>query len=144
MSFLSHLASSNVTRPLTGCLTLAGGAEYLLLKELQAPLTPPSTRTGMSSSTSAEDEGDEMASSCPSNWLKEGSLSPFPTDTTRRCPSEAGGEGRTLRGFGAANGALGAGVDGASRGPGVAGVDSDSDSWAAETAAADAAAFAAW
>ena len=85
--------------------------------------TPPTTRTrtGMSSSTSAEEEGDEMASSCPSNWLKEGSLSPLPTDTTRRCPSEAGGEGRMLRGFGAANGALGAGVDVASPGPGVAG-----------------------
>ena len=97
----------------------------------------------MSSSTSAEDEADEMASFCPSNWLKEGSLSPFPTDTTRRCPSEAGGEGRTLRGFEDANGALGAGVDGASPGPGVAGVDLDSDSWAAETTATEAAAFAA-
>ena len=64
-------------------------------------------------------------------WLKEESLSPLPTDTTRRCPSEAGGEGRTLRGFGAANGTLGAGVDEASPGPGVAGVDLDSDSWAA-------------
>ena len=116
-SFLSRLASSNVARPFTGCLTLAGGEEYLLLKEQSAPLTPPLTRTGMSFSTSAE---DEMASSCPSNWLKEGSLSPFPTDTTRRCTSEAGGEERTLRGFEA--------VDGASPSPGVAGVDSDSES----------------
>ena len=49
-----------------------------------------------------------------------------------------------LRGFRAANGALPAGVDGASPGPGVAGVDSDSDSWAAGTEAAGAAAFVAW
>ena len=41
-----------------------------------------------------------------------------------------------LRGFGAANGALRAGVDVASPGPGVAGVDSDSDSCAAEIEAA--------
>ena len=77
-----------------------------------------------------------MASSCPSNWLKEGSLSPLPTDTTRRCPSEAGGEGRTLRGLGAANGALVAWVEGVPPDEGVDGVDSDSNSWAAVAAAA--------
>ena len=76
-----------------------------------------------------EHRGDTMAPSCPSNWLKEGSLLLRPTDTTRHRPSEAGGEGRMLRGW----------VEGAPTGAGEAGVDSDSDCWAA-----DAAAFAAW
>ena len=47
-----------------------------------------------------------------------------------------------LRGFGAANGALGAGVEGVPPDPGEAGAESDSDSWAAEAAAA--AAFSGW
>ena len=82
----------------------------------------------------------EVASSCPSSWLKEVNLlSPLPTDTTRRCPSEAGGEGRILRGLLSSNGALGAGVEGDPPDPGGAGVDSDS--WAAES---EASAFAAW
>ena len=84
----------------------------------------------MSSSTTAAVGEDEMASSCPSHWLKEGNLSPLPTDTTRRRPSEAGGEGRRVRGLGAANGALGAGAD-----VGVPRVDS----WTSAAAA-----FAAW
>ena len=75
---------------------------------------------------SADGGEGEMASSCPSSWLKEVNLlSPLPTDTTRRCPSEAGGEGRMLRGW----------VEGAPTGAGEAGVDSDSDCWAAEAAA---------
>ena len=69
-----------------------------------------------------------MTSSCPSTWLKEGSLSPLPTDTTRRRRSEAGGEGRTLRGVGAANGTL---VAFAGRTP-CAGVNLESLSWAEE------------
>ena len=83
-----------------------------------------------------------MGSSCPSIWLKEGSLSPLPTDTTRRCPSDAGGEGRILRVFWASKGALEAGVEGVPPDPGEAGAESDSDSWAAEAAAA--AAFSGW
>ena len=92
----------------------------------------------------SEARGDKVASSCPSNWLKEGNLSGLPTDATRRRPSEAGGEGRRLRGFGAADGALVAWAGGVSPDSGVSGVDTVSDSWAAGTEAASAAAFAAW
>ena len=81
-----------------------------------------------------------MTSSCPSTWLKEGSFSPLPTDTTRRRPSEAGGEGRTLRGVGAANGTL---VAFAGRTP-CAGVNLESLSWAEEAGVDAAAAVAAW
>ena len=84
----------------------------------------------------------EVASSCPSSWLKEVNLlSPLPTDTTRRCPSEAGGEGRMLRGLLSSNGALGAGVEGEGDPPDPGGAGVDSDSWAAES---EASAFAAW
>ena len=95
--------------------------------------------SGISSSPTTEGEEGKVASSCPSSWLKEGNLSPFPTDTTRRCPSEAGGEGRMLIVLLASNGALGAGVEGVPPDSGGAGVDSDS--WAAED---EASAFAAW
>ena len=89
---------------------------------------------------SADGGEGEMESSCPSSWLKEVNLlSPLPTATTRRCPYEAGGEGRMLRGLLSSNGALGAGVEGDPPDPGGAGVDSDS--WAAES---EASAFAAW
>ena len=67
-----------------------------------------------------------LISHCASTWLKEGSLFPLPTDTTRRRPSEAGGEGRTLRGVGAANGTL---IAFAGRTP-SAGVNLESLSWA--------------
>ena len=70
----------------------------------------------------------EVASSCPSSWLKEVNLlSPLPTDTTRRCPSEAGGEGRILRGLLSSNGALGAGVEGEGDPPDPRGAGSMSD-----------------
>ena len=92
----------------------------------------------MSSSTYAAVGEDKVASSCPSNWLKEDSLSPLPTDTTRRRPSEAGGEGRRFRGL------LEAWTKGAAPGAGVDGVDSVSVFWADETDTASAAAFAAW
>ena len=80
---------------------------------------------------SADGGEGEMASSCPSSWLKVVNLlSPLPTDTTRRCPSEVGGEGRIFRGLLSSNGVLGAGVEGEGEGdppdPGGAGVDSDS------------------
>ena len=78
----------------------------------------------------------EVASSCPSSWLKEVNLlSPLPTDTTRRCPSEAGGEGRKLRGLLSSNGALGAGVEGDGDPPDPGGAGVDTDSWAAESEA---------
>ena len=91
---------------------------------------------------SADGGEGEMESSCPSSWLKEVNLlSPLPTDTTRRCPSEAGGEGRKLRGLLSSNGALGAGVEGDGDPPDPGGAGVDTDSWAAES---EASAFAAW
>ena len=81
---------------------------------------------------------DKVASSCPSNWLKDGSLSPIPTDKTRRRPFGAGGEGRRFRDL------LEAWTEGAAPGAGVNGVDSGSVCWADETDAAAAVAFAAW
>ena len=120
MSFPERLS------PLLGC-TQATGASYpqkmhLLVSSKTFCILSTSSTSGISSSTSPEGEGpsergDTMALSCPSNWLKEGSLSLRPTDTTRRCPSEAGGEGRMLRGQ----------VEGAPPGAGEAGVDSESD-----------------
>ena len=130
---LSLSISSNVPIPQAGfeLLTFAGGTSNLSHKGVTSRSASPTSK--MSFSTSAAVEEDKVASSCPSNWLKEGNLSPPPTDTTRRRPSEAGGEGRRLRGLGAAaNGALGAGDD-----AGVAGVDSDC--WTAAVAAAFAA-----
>ena len=65
-----------------------------------------------------------MASSCPSSRLKEGNLSPLPTDTIRCFPSEAGGGGRILRVFLAFNGILAARVEGVPFGPGGTRADS--------------------
>ena len=78
------------------------------------------------------DRGEgEMASSCPSSWLKEVNLlSPLPTDTTRRCPSAAGGEGRIFRVLLSSNGALGAGVEGDP--PDPRGAGSSGRRWEAE------------
>ena len=74
---------------------------------------------------SADGGEGEMASSCPSSWLKEVNLlSPLPTDTTRRCPSEAGGEGRIFRGL------LSSEVEGDPPDPGEAG--SSGRRWEAE------------
>ena len=86
---------------------------------------------------SADGGEGEMASSCPSSWLKVVNLlSPLPTDTTRRCPSEAGGEGRIFRGLLSSNGALGAGVEGEVEGegdpPDPGGAGSSGRRWEAE------------
>ena len=74
-----------------------------------------------------------VASSCPSSWLKEVNLlSSLPTDTTRRCPSVAGGEGRIFRGLLSSNGALGAGVEGEGDPPDPRGAGSSGRRWEAE------------
>ena len=82
---------------------------------------------------SADGGEGEMESSCPSSWLKEVNLlSPLPTDTTRRCPSAAGGEGRIFRGLLSSNGALGAGVEGEGDPPDPRGAGSSGRRWEAE------------
>lgn len=103
---LSLFILTNVPIPQAGfvLLTFAGGTLNFSHKGVPSGSASPTSM--MSFSTSAAVGEDKVASSCPSNWLKEGNLPPLPTDTTRRCPSEAGGEGRRLRGLRAFSGAL--------------------------------------